>query len=127
MMDEKLVEKVAKAIYLWESGMSPKEMEAATGKKKRKWKTDAPWDSQPEVELCEWERDEYRTQAREVIQLVNREDDLRSTVKEVIEHLEGSVVGGRMWNEGQEEHAHFVLPLAAKLRVAIGENIRDKS
>jgi hypothetical protein len=41
-------------------------------------------------------------------------------VREVIGILEGSVVGGRMWNEGQEEHAHFVLPLAAKLKVALG-------
>lgn len=30
------------------------------GNKLRLWKTDRPWDSQPEVELCEHERDDFR-------------------------------------------------------------------
>ena len=123
-MDKDLVEEVAEAIYRHKGGIAPEEYEAATGKKQREWQTGAPWDTSPD-ELCEWERDEYRTQAEAVLKLIGHED-LRRTVRDVVQLLEGSVVGGRAWNEAQEEHAHFVLPIAAKLRVALGEEtVRD--
>jgi len=54
------VERVAKAIYLALNG------DPENGFPARWWKTDAPWDSNPN-ELCEWERDEYRAIARAAI------------------------------------------------------------
>jgi hypothetical protein len=48
------IEAVARAIYL------------ATDPK-RAWSSDASWDSDSEVTLCEWERDEYRDMARAAV------------------------------------------------------------
>lgn len=122
--NEELVEQIAEAIYRNKGGVAPEEFEEITGKRQKDWKTDLPWDSNPD-ELCEWERDEYRQQAEAVLKVLDH-DGLRRTVKEVIQHLEASVVVGRAWNEGQEQHAHFVLPIAAKLRVALGDTtVRD--
>lgn len=63
-LDGNLVEQVAETIFL--SRVSDAEHEAM-GTMRRLWKTDRPWDSQPDVELCEWERDDYRSQARAVL------------------------------------------------------------
>ena len=63
-----LVEKVAEAIYRNVGGVSPDEFEAVIGQPQRHWKTDAPWDTDPN-ELCEHERDEYRFQARAILNL----------------------------------------------------------
>lgn len=61
-MADKLVEQVAQAIY--ERGTeTPEEYKAITGNDKRLWKTDAPWDTNPN-ELAEHERDDYRSMAR---------------------------------------------------------------
>ena len=67
---DELIEKVAKAIYNYEGGLDPDEWEVATGCERKDWKTDAPWDTNPD-ELCEWQRDEYRTQARAVLKVLN--------------------------------------------------------
>jgi hypothetical protein len=64
-MDE-LIEQVAEIIYRHKGGVAPDEYEAVIGEKQKEWKTDAPWDTNPD-ELCEHERDEYRTQARAVL------------------------------------------------------------
>ena len=69
-MAKDLVERVAEVIFLHDGGMTPDEYETAMGSKRKAWQTTAPWDSQPEVELCEWERDEYRVQARAVLALL---------------------------------------------------------
>lgn len=45
---------------------------AYTGKKQREWKIDAPWDQNPDIELCEHERDEYRYQASAVLNLLEK-------------------------------------------------------
>ena len=43
------------------------------GDKPRKlWRTDAPWDANPE-ELTEWQRDDYREQARAALAIVREE------------------------------------------------------
>ena len=63
------VDLVAKTIFLHEGGLDPKQWETFTGKAKKAWKTEAPWDTDPN-ELCEHERDEYRTQALMVIEVV---------------------------------------------------------
>lgn len=63
--DNALIEEIAIQIYMYQ-GNSPHLDEDIHGKKRRVWMTDAPWDTNPD-ELCEWERDEYRTQARAVV------------------------------------------------------------
>lgn len=68
-----LKEKVAELIYMYEYGLNPEEYVEAVGKKKRAWKTGASWDSQPEIELCEWERDEYRLQAEKVLEFLKNQ------------------------------------------------------
>lgn len=75
-----LLEKVAETIFRNEGGMTPQEHADAMGKAQKAWKTDAPWDSQPEEELCEWERDEYRHQAHAVLGIMGAE---------IVEVLEG--------------------------------------
>jgi hypothetical protein len=64
-MDEELIEKVAEIIFRHRGGVAPEEYDII-GAKQKEWKTDAPWDTNPD-ELCEHERDEYRTQARAVL------------------------------------------------------------
>lgn len=59
---EDLRERIAEALYHNDGGMSDEEYIKVTGKARRLWKTDAPWDTDPN-ELCEWERDEYRQMA----------------------------------------------------------------
>lgn len=65
-----IIEDIAKTIFLHEGGLAPGEYEAVTGKRQKLWKTDAQWDSQPDIELCEWERDEYRVMASAVVDLL---------------------------------------------------------
>ena len=62
------IERVAEAIYRTGGGMDDAEYLIVMGATRRVWKTDKPWDSDPENELCEWERDEYRFQARAAIE-----------------------------------------------------------
>lgn len=66
-----VVEKVAEAIYRTSGGMTDQDFYRASGRARRVWKTAQPWDSQPDVELCEWEREEYRLQARAAIRTMN--------------------------------------------------------
>jgi hypothetical protein len=65
---EALVDRVAEAIYY--GGMSADDFERETGVKRLLWKTDAPWDSNPN-ELCEHERDDYREMARAAIEVLD--------------------------------------------------------
>jgi hypothetical protein len=67
-IDSSLIEKVAEIIYKHQGGLYPEEYENVNGHQQRFWKTDKPWDAQPELELCEWERDEYRLQAKKVLE-----------------------------------------------------------
>jgi hypothetical protein len=75
--DEARIEFVAEAIY---RGLYPKENEHAIGRT-RDWKTDAPWDTNPE-ELCEHERDEYRVAARKAIFVLRALDAASAPVTE---------------------------------------------
>ena len=56
-----IVEKVAKALYeapYWNMGEEPK----------RAWRIKGlPWDRYADLELCEWERDDYRWMAQVAI------------------------------------------------------------
>jgi hypothetical protein len=63
-----LIERVAEAIFLAEyTFWCPlEEYEKLMGTKPKVWKTDAPWDTNPD-ELAEHERDEYRWQAEAAI------------------------------------------------------------
>jgi hypothetical protein len=47
--------------------MNDEEYFNATDQHRRLWKTDAKWDSQSDIELCEHERDDYRWQAQAAI------------------------------------------------------------
>lgn len=69
-----LVERVAEAIYRHSGGITDEEHLAIFGVPRKAWKTDAPWDTNPN-ELAEHERDEYRMQARAAIQAVLGDDD----------------------------------------------------
>jgi hypothetical protein len=69
-----LVELVAEAIYRNSGGLTDSEYLDAMGEARREWKTDKPWDSDPENELCEHERDEYRLMAKAAIKAVIGED-----------------------------------------------------
>lgn len=68
-MNKDLVERVAEAIYHVDGGMSDEEYFDATGQKRKLWKTDAPWDSNPD-ELAEHQRDDYRTMAMAAIRAI---------------------------------------------------------
>jgi hypothetical protein len=70
-MDSELVELVAEAIYRHDGGVTDEDYLRETGKPRRAWKTDKPWDSDPEHELCEWARDDYRMQAEAAIEIVS--------------------------------------------------------
>lgn len=68
---DKLIEEVAEIIYKHQGGASNEEdFEALNGCKLRLWKTDSPWDYNPKIELCEWERDDYRWQAKAVLKFL---------------------------------------------------------
>lgn len=71
-MNDQLIDRVAETIYRHDNGMTDEEHESFQGKPRRAWKTDAPWDSNPN-ELTEWERDEYRMQAEAVLRLLAEE------------------------------------------------------
>lgn len=75
------VEAVAQAIYgaSWESAGG----DLVQGTKRRLWKTDAPWDSQSDKELCEWERDDYRSMARAAIAAMPVLDRLKTSAPPV--------------------------------------------
>jgi hypothetical protein len=62
-----LVEKIAMKIYEYDGGISPEEYEEIHGIKKKLWRI--PWD-ESDLELAEWQRDDYRLQAKEVIKLL---------------------------------------------------------
>lgn len=65
-----IVDKVAEAIYRHDGGVDDEEFLFVNGKPRRVWKTDKPWD--PEHELCEHERDDYRAMARAAIQAMQQ-------------------------------------------------------
>jgi hypothetical protein len=69
-----IVERMAEAIHRHKGGMGDDEdWKAVMGDQPRKlWKTDAPWDSNP-AELTEWQRDDYRAQARAAFEVVERQ------------------------------------------------------
>lgn len=60
-----LIDEVAYTIYR-NVACSPETYEEITGEKLKLWKTDAPWDRNPD-ELTEWQRDDYRRAARAVL------------------------------------------------------------
>jgi hypothetical protein len=77
-MNKELINKIARAIY--ESGFE--EYRIATAKEPRIWEIEhQPWDTLTDKQLCEWERDEYRTMARAALKLMQAE----------IERLEGEL------------------------------------
>jgi hypothetical protein len=67
-----IVDKVAEAIYRHEGGMTDSDFEQATGRIRRAWQSAKPGDADPERELCEWERDDYRMMARAAIQAMQQ-------------------------------------------------------
>jgi hypothetical protein len=73
--EENLIEQIAEIIYLHNGGIYPDEYLEIYGCAQRLWKTDKPWDSQPLIELCEHERDDYRVQAQAVVKFINRKLD----------------------------------------------------
>jgi hypothetical protein len=76
MTDKDLIEIMAQTLYRSQGGASnDEEFEMVTGKKLRRWRIEGvPFDFQPEIELCEWERDEFRWQAECVLNLLKELD-----------------------------------------------------
>ncbi len=75
MVDEnQVIERMAVAIFRNEGGLGDDDdWKAVYGDKPRKlWRTDAPWDTNHE-ELTEWQRDDYREQARAALAIVREE------------------------------------------------------
>lgn len=67
---DEMVEEVAKTIFYTESGAAnDEEWEMMHGIPRPIWKTDAPWDTN-DKELTEWQRDDYRWQAKAVLQVL---------------------------------------------------------
>jgi len=64
--DKALLDRVAEAIYHAHCGLNCDGYRAAHGAPCKRWRTDAPWDSNPD-ELCEHERDDYRAEAQAAI------------------------------------------------------------
>ena len=71
-----LIDRIAETIYRNSGGMTDDEYLQENGHPRREWQTDAPWDSNPD-ELCEWERDDYRMQAKAVMQLLQDLDIIK--------------------------------------------------
>ncbi len=122
-MDE-LVEEIAETIYRHKGGVVPDEYETVTGSKQKAWKTDAPWDTNPD-ELCEWERDEYRLQARAVLRVLEGRRNLVAAAASVADELEQVATGNRFVAADKEAWLHFLLPLAARLRIALRAEKKD--
>lgn len=78
---QELVERVAEEIYRYQV-CEPEEYEEFTGKPMRVWRTDAPWDTNPN-ELREHERDDYRRMAMAAMKT------MREVLKEQSDRLEG--------------------------------------
>lgn len=76
---DKLIDEVAKAIYHREGGMSDKDYEAIYGKSRKRFDEPPMVFVPPEFRdwLCEHERDEYRWQARGVLELLTDRKLLR--------------------------------------------------
>jgi hypothetical protein len=72
-MNAELREKIAEAIYHVDGGMTDEDYFYATGEKRRLWKTDAPWDTNPD-ELAEHERDGFRMMAEAAFRAVMGDD-----------------------------------------------------
>jgi hypothetical protein len=72
--EDQVIERMAMAIFQNEGGLGDDEdWKAMYGDKPRKlWMTDAPWDTNP-AELTEWQRDDYRAQARAALAIVREE------------------------------------------------------
>lgn len=71
MTRDKLIEEMAEELYKFEGGIDPEEYLVVFGREKRRWRIEGvPWDLVPEEELCEHERDEYRTQARVLLEFL---------------------------------------------------------
>jgi len=71
-----LIERIARTIYEHPGGMFPDEVEKVMGAKLRAWRLpdNPPWDQNSDTELCEWERDDFRFQAKRVLELLETED-----------------------------------------------------
>lgn len=123
-MDDALVEEIAEIIYRHRGGIAPDEHEAVAGKPQKAWKTDAAWDTNPD-ELCEWERDEYRAQARAVLRVLEHRRDLTVAASKVADELERAATGNRFVAADKEAWLHFLLPLAARLRIALRAEKKD--
>lgn len=67
-----LMECVARALYEADTGIAPEDYERVMGSPRRVWSTGAARDTQPAIELCEHERDDYRAMARAAVAEVRR-------------------------------------------------------
>lgn len=65
-----LIEEVAQIIYRTQGGASnEEEFKMLNGGEMRTWRLEGRrWDSDPKIELCEWERDDYRFQATKILE-----------------------------------------------------------
>lgn len=80
---DNLIDRVAEALYRNDGGMNDAEFRSVFGKERRLWKTDAPWDSQADVELCEHERDDWRAMAEAALDAAGV-DALRAAAAELL-------------------------------------------
>jgi hypothetical protein len=62
-VSEDFIEMIAEILYDTSVNILTKEA-------RKEWKSDAPWDSRPDEELCEWERDDYRAMARAAVEAI---------------------------------------------------------
>ena len=70
MVEAVLVEVVAEAIFKADGGVeSDEEYEKIYGYKRKLWKTDAPWNTNPD-ELHEHQRDDYRVMAKAAVRVI---------------------------------------------------------
>lgn len=73
MSKKDLIEKIAKIIFAYDGGMYPEEYEKCTGKKKDEW---GSWETEHltnEGYLTEWQRDDYRLQAKKVLEYLEEQ------------------------------------------------------
>jgi hypothetical protein len=59
-----VIDEIAQAIYHHSGGMTDNDYFHATGQYRRVWNSGGAWDNDPEHELCEHERDDYRVMAK---------------------------------------------------------------
>ena len=70
MVSKYLIDKVAKAIYHVNNGLTDEDYVEVFGKNRRVWDNGLCWSKQQEGTLCEHERDEYRQMAKAAILVI---------------------------------------------------------